>query len=120
MPAGRKLFDPVGLIDNRICATLSFEAGIRPRNRHTGEFGVSVLKEYWGLGIATGLITALVEWAESGNIVKKINLRVRTDHERAIALYKKFGFRIEGTIKKELKIDNKFYDHYWMGLELSE
>ncbi len=110
----------LALVDNEICGTLSFEAGIRPRNRHTGEFGVTVLEKYWGNGIATVLIRALIEWAENGGIIKKINLRVRTDNRRAVLLYEKLGFIIEGKIIKELMINQKYYDHYWMGLELSD
>jgi RimJ/RimL family protein N-acetyltransferase len=50
--------------------------------------------------------------------VKKINLRVRTDNERAIVLYERNGFVIEGTIRKEIFLDGEYFDHHWMGLEL--
>lgn len=34
-------------IGEKIVGTLSFSAGTRPRIVHTGEFSISVLKEYW-------------------------------------------------------------------------
>jgi RimJ/RimL family protein N-acetyltransferase len=50
--------------------------------------------------------------------VKKINLRVRTDNQRAIRLYERKGFGIEGTSRKEILLDGSYFDHHWMGLEL--
>jgi RimJ/RimL family protein N-acetyltransferase len=45
-------------------------------------------------------------------------LRVRTDNQRAILLYERKGFAKEGTIRKEILLDGKYFDHHWMGLEL--
>ncbi len=108
----------VGVIDNRIVSVMTFTAGQRPRTRHSGEFGMSVRQSHWGLGIGTLLTDALISWANATDIIKKINLRVRTDNHRAIILYEKRGFKIEGTMRKELFVDNEYFDYHWMGLEL--
>ena len=108
----------LGLIDSEIVSSLSFSAGSRPRIQHTGEFGMSVCKEYWGLGIGSAMLDTLLEWARATGIIVKINLRVRTDNQRAIQLYERIGFVREGTISKEIRLDGKYYDHHWMGLEL--
>jgi len=108
----------LGLIDDTVVSTLNFSAGRRPRVRHSGEFGMSVRKKYWGLGIGSLMLDTLVDWARENEIVKKINLRVRTDNQRAIHLYKRKGFVREGTTRKEILLDGKYYDHHWMGLEL--
>ena len=108
----------LGLIDDTVISTLTFSAGRRPRVRHSGEFGMSVRKKYWGLGIGSLMLDTLVNWARENGIVKKINLRVRTDNQRAILLYERKGFVIEGTIRKEILLDGKYYDQHWMGLEL--
>jgi RimJ/RimL family protein N-acetyltransferase len=108
----------LGSIDDTIVAILNFSAGRRPRVRHSGEFSMSVRKQYWGLGIGSLMLDMLIEWARSTQIVKKINLRVRTDNQRAVLLYERKGFVREGTIHKEILFDGKFYDHHWMGLEL--
>ena len=60
----------------------------------------------------------LIEWAKTSGVVTKINLRVRTDNPRAIALYERKGFTFEGTIRRELLIDGVYYDHHLMGLVL--
>jgi RimJ/RimL family protein N-acetyltransferase len=108
----------VGLVDDKLVSTLTFSGGRRPRLRHSGEFGVSVRKQYWGLGIASLMVDTLIAWARESGIVKKIDLRVRTDNQRAVSLYQRKGFVIEGTIRKEIFLDDQYFDHHWMGLEL--
>jgi RimJ/RimL family protein N-acetyltransferase len=108
----------VGQLDDQIVSTLSFSGGHRPRVRHTGEFGVSVRQAYWGRRIGSLMLDALLDWARDTRIITKINLRVRTDNHRALALYLRKGFALEGTIRKAIWIDGTYHDHHWMGLEL--
>jgi nitroimidazol reductase NimA-like FMN-containing flavoprotein (pyridoxamine 5'-phosphate oxidase superfamily)/RimJ/RimL family protein N-acetyltransferase len=108
----------LGLVEGAIVATLTFSGGRRRRVRHWGEFGMSVRKEYWGLGMGSLMVDALLDWARGTGIVTKINLRVRTDNERAICLYERKGFVREGTIRKAVFVDGQHYDHHCMGLEL--
>ena len=102
----------------KIVGCLSFSGGSRPRIAHTGEFGVSVLKEYWGKGIGTELIAYLLDWCRRSGIIRKVNLRVRTDNQSAIHVYKKLGFVEEGIITREFCINNCFYDSLCMGLKI--
>jgi RimJ/RimL family protein N-acetyltransferase len=108
----------LGLVEDRIVAALTFSGGRRPRVRHSGEFSMSVRKPYWGLGIGSLMLDALIAWARDTQIVKKINLRLRTDHQRAIRLYERKGFVKEGTIRNEICLDGTYFDHHWMGLVL--
>lgn len=102
----------------RIVGSLNFSGGSRPRIAHTGEFGVSVLKAYWGNGIGTELIKYLLQWCRKSGIIRKVNLRVRTDNENAIHVYRKLGFAEEGMITREFCIDGRFYDTLSMGLKI--
>ncbi|MFA8342928.1 MAG: GNAT family N-acetyltransferase [Rhodothermaceae bacterium] len=101
-----------------IVAGLTFSASPRKRMRHAGEFGISVLKKYWGFGIAKGMLNFLEEWARNTNIISKINLSVKEDNLRAIELYEKLGYRKEGLKSRAYKIDEKYYDEILMGKEL--
>ena len=102
--------------NGEIIGNLSFSSGIKPRIRHQGEFGVSILKKYWKNGVAYALISGLIKWAKEGKIITKINLQVKSDNEIAIKLYERMGFEKEGLIKREFLIDCKYYDLYHMGL----
>jgi len=102
--SNNKLF-VIAQIDQELAGNLGFTGGDRPRLRHAGEFGCGVLKEYWGLGIGSGLVENLIDWARSSGIIRKINLKVRLDNERAIKLYERFGFVNEGLISRESFFD---------------
>ncbi|MBU5425583.1 GNAT family N-acetyltransferase [Tissierella pigra] len=106
-------------IENEIAGSLNYSGRARQRTKHTGEFGISVAKRYWGLGIGKELIKYMIDWAEKGNVVRKINLRVREDNETAINLYTKLGFKKEGIISREFYIDGKYYSSIFMGLEIN-
>ena len=103
-------------VKGKIVGNLNFTGGPRQRNCHVGEFGVSVLRQYWGNCIGEELIKYLVIWSKNSNIIRKINLKVRSDNLRGIHIYKKFGFLDEGISKRELLINGKFYDCLLMGL----
>lgn len=108
-----------GFIEDKMVGQLSFSGGARPRIKHTGEFGVSVLKTYWGLGIGTALINYMIKWAEDSGTIRKINLGVRGDNQGAICLYQSLNFVYEGTRTREFFVDGKFYDSIQMGLEIN-
>lgn len=105
----------VGIVDNQIVGTLSYLSSARKRTMHRGDLGIGVLKEYWGMGIASQLMDYFFKWANSKAVVKKIDLEVREDNIRAINLYLKYGFKIEGRISRGMLIDGKYYDLYCMG-----
>ncbi|WXR60310.1 GNAT family N-acetyltransferase [Peptostreptococcaceae bacterium AGR-M142] len=104
--------------NKKIIGNLKLSASQRPRILHVGEFGISVLKDYWGNKVGKELLLYMIDWAKSGNMIKKINLYVRTDNHGGIKLYEKLGFKIEGTTTRSYFIDNKYYDSHLMGLEL--
>ncbi|WP_422485393.1 GNAT family N-acetyltransferase [Gudongella sp. DL1XJH-153] len=105
-------------MDGKIIGNLSFAGGPRKRIEHVGEFGVTVLKDYWGIGVGTALVKELIQWSRDSGIIRKINLRSRTDNFSAISTYEKLGFVQEGIRTRDLCIDDKFYDSICMGLEI--
>lgn len=108
----------IAQIDQELAGCLGFTGGNMPKLRHTGELGCSVLKKYWGLGIGSALVKSLIDWSRSSGIIRKINLKVRPDNERAIKLYEHFGFVREGLISRESFLDGQFYDNIVMGLQI--
>lgn len=108
----------LGIINNTIVGSLSLGGGTRSRTKHKVDLGITVRKPYWGLGIGNALMNYAIDWAKENKKIKKIDLLVRTDNEKAINLYNKYGFSIEGTIKRDLYIGGEFFDAYSMGLLL--
>lgn len=92
--------------------------GSRPRRiAHRGEIGLSVLKDFWGLGIGSKLMDELISFARSKDI-EIITLEVRSDNDRAIRLYEKFGFEKFGTYRQFFKIEGHYHDAEYMNLYL--
>ena len=106
--------------NGEIAGQLHYTGGGRNRTRHTGEFGVTVQKKYWGQGIGRALMEAMIEWATTSKYCEKIDLRVRDDNHKAIALYRKLGFKVEGLRKRDMKINGEFVDCLFMGLEINK
>lgn len=108
----------IAIVRQSIVGTLGFTGDEKTRLRHTGEFGMAVLRKHWGLGIGAALIECMIEWAKSSGVVRKINLRVRVDNQRALSLYERFGFVREGVVRRQFAVVDKFFDAYFMGLEI--
>jgi len=87
------------------------------RHNHVYVLGISVLKEYWGRGIAHKMINMIIEMVRQRG-GKKIKLIVRHDNYRAIALYIKCGFKFDGKFPMAMQVRGVFYDEYEMSLVL--
>lgn len=90
------------------------------RLKHKVEFGIGVLKDYWGYKIGPHLLQASVNWALE-NKLAKITLSVIETNDKAINLYKRFGFEVEGILKKDKRFENgEYYSTIIMSRFLSE
>lgn len=78
---------------------------------------IGIREEYTGQGIGTRLFTALETWARTTG-VRRLHLTVETDNARALALYHKMGFAIEGHIPRAVQIEGRWVDDYVMAKRL--
>ena len=108
----------IACVEDQIVSVLTFAGESKKRKEHVGEFGITVKKEFWGLGIGNLMMESLINWAKETKLIRKINLVVQTNNEKAISLYKKFNFETEGTITRDSLINGIFYDSYIMGLQI--
>lgn len=82
----------VAVVDHVVVGTAGIEAvGEKYKIRHRAEFGISVVKEFWGLGIGQALTAACIECAKAAGYVQ-LELNVVADNRRALSMYKKAGF----------------------------
>jgi ribosomal protein S18 acetylase RimI-like enzyme len=85
------------------------------RFSHKTEFGVCVLKEFWGYGIGKNLLKESVAWADA-NGIQKMSLNVLETNDKAIQLYKRIGFEVEGLLKNDkILADGSYYNTIVMG-----
>ena len=108
----------IALDREKVVGSLTFVGNSRRKVKHTGEFGISVLKGYRRKGIATRMIECMIEWARKKGI-EKIHLKVVEDNMAAISLYRKLGFEFEGRQEKAIKLEDGTYkDVLLMGIWL--
>jgi RimJ/RimL family protein N-acetyltransferase len=82
---------------------------------HVGRLGMGVIEAYRGKKIGTELMgRALRDAFQKG--LQRVELDVWASNERAIGLYQKFGFQIEGRKRKARFIDGNYEDTITMGL----
>jgi RimJ/RimL family protein N-acetyltransferase len=109
----------IGKIDHVIVSQLFLQRSNKTRLQHSADFGITVSKKYWRKSIGQQMILTAIEWAAQNNIIK-LQLKVRSDNERAIRLYQKLGFVVEGKIAQSIKVANFYFDEYIMGLSLQQ
>ena len=91
--------------------------GKNARLKHSINVGLGVAKEFWGNGIGSALMEAFIEWCKNNQLLR-IELEVMTHNERAIALYEKMGFVLEGTKRQSIRINGEYIDEHLMALIL--
>ena len=77
-------------------------------------YGVYVKKWYRNQGIGRKLIENAVLLIKKNKNIVKINLNVNPKQKAAVKLYKKYGFKTVGVLKKDLYIGGRFYDELIM------
>ncbi|SLM48053.1 putative GCN5-related N-acetyltransferase [Nitrospira japonica] len=107
----------VAEVKGRLVGTLYCRAYKASRMSHVCVFAMSVRKEWWRQGVGTALVRTLNGWATQHPLIRKVTMRVLVHNERALALYKKLGFFVEGRFAQAVKAENgKFVDDYEMSL----
>jgi len=109
----------VALIEREVVGWCDILPIDRPIKAHGGVLGVGVLPKHRGPGIGTALIRATVERARAVGLTR-VELAVREDNARAIALYETLGFIHEGVKRNAVRLDGKYENLVCMGLLLDE
>ncbi|EKO1914343.1 GNAT family N-acetyltransferase [Clostridium botulinum] len=100
--------------EKKIVGVIGLNVNSNPRTRHTASLGMMVYKAYQGTGIGKKLMSEILDLADNWLMLVRIELGVFTDNEKAIKLYEKFGFKIEGTKKYAAIKNGRYADEYIM------
>lgn len=96
----------LAFVDGMVVGSAGIESmGSKYKVRHRSEIGISVLKEFWGMGIGRLLMEACIECAKEAGY-KQIELTVVAENERAIGLYERLGFQEYG--RNPMGFNSKF------------
>ena len=86
----------VAVVDGRIVGSAGVTAaGSRRKVVHRARFGISVLKDYWGMGIGRVLMETCIDCARRAGYTQ-LELEVVADNQRAVSLYRRAGFEEYG------------------------
>ena len=77
------------------------------------EYAISLRKMVWGRGIATQATKEILKYAFETLELNKIFLNVISNHEKAIHLYEKCGFRFEGEFKNHIFVKGEIKSLQW-------
>ena len=99
-----------------IIGIITITAGIRRKNTHVGTLAIAINTDYCNKGIGKELMSRSIEWFKNNQTLTRLQLFVRTDNLRAISLYKKYNFSIEGEMRNDTYIDGKYYNVYIMSI----
>ena len=82
----------LAFVDGKIAGAAGIEAHDHSSKiRHRADFGISVDRDFWGLGLGNALTDACIACARKAGF-KQLELAVVSDNEKALNLYKKKGF----------------------------
>jgi RimJ/RimL family protein N-acetyltransferase len=87
------------------------------RTRHRAGLVIGIRKAYQGKGLGKELLGQAIEWAK-GSAIKRLELTVMAHNRKALWLYSRMGFSVEGIRKKAIYVDNEWRDEFYMSLLL--
>ncbi|MEE3502770.1 GNAT family N-acetyltransferase [Acidiphilium acidophilum] len=84
------------------------------RQAHTGSILLFVHDDHTNAGVGHALMTEVLDLADNWLGLHRVSLTVNADNDRAIHLYRKFGFETEGVLRGDVLRDGVFIDSLTM------
>lgn len=103
--------------DGAMVGMAGFHAQSAPKRRHRGLlWGVFVVAEQRGRGLARRLVEAIIDHARQHALVMEAGVTV--GNHSALALYESLGFRQIGRLPRALLVDGVFHDETLLVLDM--
>jgi len=107
----------VCILNGEFAGFLLLLGGPSPRTYHRASLVIGVMKAYYGRSVGTSLMMKAESWAQEVGITR-LELTVVETNERALSLYKKMGYTVEGTRSNALLIEETYVNELYMGKNL--
>jgi RimJ/RimL family protein N-acetyltransferase len=82
----------LALVKGEIIGSLNVNHSGLHKKAHTAEIGIAVESQWNNMGIGRRLLTAMFRWAEAQQWLHLVYLHVFSTNEKAMQLYRNFGF----------------------------
>ncbi len=93
---GRDVTALVAVAEGQVVGNAALER-LSGRRSHVGRVGMGVHDAWTGQGVGSALLAALLDMADRWLGLRRVELTAWTDNAPALALYRRFGFAVEGT-----------------------
>lgn len=110
----QNVYSYVALIDDEVVGNLGLTVSMCERQRHVANFGMAVKDGFQGMGVGSALLARAIDLADNWLNLHRLELTVFTDNKPALALYKKFGFEIEGEATDFAYRNGDYVNAYYM------
>ena len=104
----------VAEVSAELIGFITASRGIANRIKHRAYVVMGIRKQFHGRGVGTKLLNELDQWAVRTGI-RRLELTVMVHNVKAISLYEKGGFVVEGVKKDSMCIEGEYIDEYYMG-----
>jgi putative acetyltransferase len=99
--------DPNGVelvceVEDRAVGHLGMILNHTPRRKHVASFGICIHPDFQGRGVGHALMTEMLDMADNWLNLLRVELMVASGNARAIKLYEKHGFVIEGEARYDI------------------
>ncbi|HDM8146204.1 MULTISPECIES: GNAT family N-acetyltransferase [Vibrio] len=96
--------------DGELLGHLAINSTPKPRLKHSASFGIAVAKTSRGKGVGRFLMEYLLSYCDEQLNLTRLELEVHANNVAALALYKSFGFEVEGTKRKAVLVEDNLID----------
>jgi len=101
-------------VGDKVVGSIHLRVG-KGRESHVGTISMAVHDSYQGQSIGKMLMFTIIDLADNWLNLLRLQLEVYTDNERAVNLYKRFDFEVEGRKRCDGFRAGAYIDSYVMG-----